>query len=134
FDALVLPDARGQSKPGLAASWEAVSNDTWLFKLRPNVTFHDGSAFTAEDVAFSIARAPNVPNSPSSFAQYTKLIAATEVVDPLTIRIRTKGPAPTLPVDLAFIAIVSKRAAEGKTTADFNSGAATIGTGPYKFV
>src|ERR1700754_4428094 len=92
FDALVLPDARGQSKPGLAVSWEPVSDDVWLFKLRPNVTFHDGSAFTAEDVAFSIARAPNVPNSPSSFSQYTKLIASTEVVDPLTIRITTKGP------------------------------------------
>jgi len=75
-----------------------------------------------------------VPNSPSSYAQYTKLIAGTEVVDPLTIRIRTKGPAPTLPVDLAAIAIVSKRAAEGKTTADFNSGAAAIGTGPYRFI
>lgn len=134
FDTLVLSDARGQAKPGLAASWEPVGDDVWLFRLRPNVTFHDGSAFTAEDVAFSIARAPNVPNSPSSFAQYTKLIAATEVIDPLTIKITTKGPAPTLPVDLAFIAIVSKRAAEGKTTADFNSGAATIGTGPYKFV
>ncbi len=134
FDTLVLSDARGQPRPGLAVSWTPTGEDAWVFKLRPNVTFHDGSAFTAEDVAFSIARAPNVPNSPSSYAQYTKLIAGTEVVDPLTIRINTKGPAPTLPIDLASIAIVSKHAAEGKTTADFNSGAATIGTGPYRFI
>ena len=134
FDTLVLSDAKGQPQPGLALSWTPVEDDVWVFKLRPGVKFHDGSPFSADDVAFSIARAPNVPNSPSSYAQYTKLVAGTEVVDANTIRIRTKGPAPTLPIDLASIAIVSKRAAEGKTTADFNSGAAAIGTGPYKFV
>jgi peptide/nickel transport system substrate-binding protein len=134
FDTLVQSDAQGQPKPGLALSWTPEAGDVWLFKLRPDVTFHDGSAFTAEDVAYSIARAPNVPNSPSSYAQYTKLVAGTEVVDALTIRIRTKGPAPTLPIDLASIAIVSKHASEGKATSDFNSGVAAIGTGPYKFV
>jgi len=134
FDTLVLSDARGQPKPGLAVSWGPVADDLWEFRLRPNVTFHDGTAFTAEDVAFSLARAPNVPNSPSSYSQYTKLIAETGITDPLTIRIRTKGPAPTLPVDLASIAIVSKRAVEGRVTSDFNSGLAAIGTGPYRFV
>ena len=134
FDTLVLTGPRGESRPGLATSWKTVADDIWEFKLRPNVTFHDGSPLTAEDVAFSIARAPNVPNSPSSYAQYTKLIDRTEIVDPLTIRIHTKGPAPTLPVDLTQIAIVSKRAAEGKTSSDFNSGLAAIGTGPYRFI
>ncbi len=134
FDTLVQLDSHAMLRPGLAMSWSTVSDETWEFKLRPNVTFHDGSPFTAEDVAFSLARAPNVPNSPSSYAQYTKLVARTEIVDPLTIRIHTKGPAPTLPGDMASIAIVSKRAAEGKTTADFNSGLAAIGTGAYRFV
>ncbi len=134
FDTLVLSDARGQPQPGLALSWTLGDENAWIFKLRPNVTFHDGTPFTAEDVAFSLARAPNVPNSPSSYAQYTKLIAGAEVVDKETIRITTKGPAPTLPIDLTAVAIVSKRAVEGKTTADFNSGAAAIGTGPYRFV
>jgi len=134
FDSLVRSDARTRLHPSLAVSYDMVGDDVWEFRLRPNVTFHDGTPFTAEDVAFSLARAPNVPNSPSSYAQYTKLIAGTEIVDKLTIRIRTKGPAPTLPVDMASIAIVSKRAAEGKATSDFNSGAAAIGTGPYRFV
>jgi peptide/nickel transport system substrate-binding protein len=134
FDALVLTDAKGGLRPGLATSWKTVADDVWEFTLRPGVTFHDGGPFTAEDVAFSIARAPNVPNSPSSYSQYTKLIERVEIVDPLTIRIHTKGPSPTLPVDLGQIAIVSKHAAEGRTTADFNSGLATIGTGPYRFV
>ncbi len=134
FDTLVMTGPRGELRPGLAVSWQTIADDIWEFKLRTAVTFHDGGAFTADDVAFSLARAPNVPNSPSSYAQYTKTIEKTEVVDPQTIRIYTKGPAPTLPVDLTQIAIVSRHAAEGKTTSDFNSGVAAIGTGPYRFV
>ena len=134
YDTLVWSDARTRLHPALAVSYAAIAEDVWEFKLRPNVKFHDGTPFTAEDVAFSLARAPNVPNSPSSYSQYTKLIAGTEVVDPLTIRIRTKGSAPTLPVDMASVAIVSKKAVEGKVTSDFNSGVAAIGTGPYRYV
>ena len=134
FDALVQTDARGQLRPGLAARWEPVGEDVWQFDLRPGVLFHDGSPFTAADVAFSLERAPRVPNSPSSYAQYTKAVAGVEVVDDHTIRIHTKGPAPTLPVDLSQVAVISKRAAEGRTTTDFNSGLAAIGTGPYRFV
>ena len=134
FDALVKAGPRGQISPGLAESWSVVGENTWEFRLRHGVTFHDGTPFTADDVAFTLARAPNVPNSPSSFSQYTKLIDSVEVVDPFTIRLHTKGPAPTLPVDLEAIAILSRHAAEGHPTSDFNNGRAAIGTGPYKFV
>jgi peptide/nickel transport system substrate-binding protein len=134
FDSLTQLDAHAHLVPDLALSWSAIADDVWEFKLRPNVSFHDGTPFTAEDVAFTIARVPNVPNSPSSFAQYTKAIARAEIVDPLTIRFHSKGPAPILPTDLASVAIVSKHATDGKTTADFNTGAAAIGTGPYRFV
>ncbi len=134
FDALVRSGPRGETLPGLAVSWNVIGDDLWEFHLRPGVSFHDGTPFTADDVAFTLARAPNVPNSPSSYAQYTKKIARVEVIDPLTIRIHTKGPAPTLLVDLEAIAILSRHAAEGRSTADFNSGRATIGTGPYRFI
>ena len=134
FDTLTILDARGGLKPGLAVSWTPVGDDVWEFKLRQGVTFHDGGKFTAGDVAFSIARAPHVPNSPSSYSQYTKSVVSTQVVDDHTILIRTKGPAPILPVDMGSIAIVSRKAAEGKVTSDFNSGVAAIGTGPYRFV
>jgi peptide/nickel transport system substrate-binding protein len=134
FDTLVKTDAKGQLIPGLAVSWKPVGDDAWVFNLRPGVAFHDGTPFTAADVAFSLDRAPKVPNSPSSYSQYTKAITGTEVVDDHTIRIRTNGPSPTLPVDLTQLAILSKRAAEGKATSDFNSGVAAIGTGAYRFV
>jgi peptide/nickel transport system substrate-binding protein len=120
--------------PALALSWRAVDDLTWEFKLRPNVSFHDGSPLTAEDVVFSIERVPTVKDSPGPFVSYTKEIASMQVVDPLTLRVKTHKPHPLLPNDLSVISIVSKKAATGATTADFNSGKAAIGTGPYKFV
>jgi peptide/nickel transport system substrate-binding protein len=134
FDALISAGPRGEALPGLSDRWKVVADDVWEFHLRQGVHFHDGAPFTADDVIFTLARAPVVPNSPSSYAQYTKLIASVEIADPQTIRIRTKGPAPGLLSDLEQISIIARHAAEGRSTADFNSGKAAIGTGPYKFV
>jgi len=76
FDKLVNTDAKSNNLPGLALSWRAVEPNVWEFKLRPNVRFHNGNPFTAEDVAFTLQRLPNVPNSPSSFAAYSRPIQA----------------------------------------------------------
>jgi peptide/nickel transport system substrate-binding protein len=76
FDTLIYVDANGHLMPSLAESWAPADATTWEFRLRPGVTFHDGTALTIEDVAFSIDRADKVPNSPaSSFAMFTKGIA-----------------------------------------------------------
>ena len=133
FDRLVEFDAHQKPAPGLATSWKLIAPDTWEFKLR-DTKFHDGKPFTADDVVFTLARVPTVPNSPSSFAAYTRPVIATEVVDAHTIRMRTNGVFPLLPIYMANVAILSKADAEGMTTADFNTGKATIGTGPFRFI
>jgi peptide/nickel transport system substrate-binding protein len=134
FDQLAEQDEKQHLLPGLALSWRTLDDTTWEFKLRPGVKFHDGSKLTAEDIIFSIDRADKVPNSPSALSIYTKEVKEIVVVDPLTLQIKTKSPYPLLVEDLSNIAIQSKKAAEGKTTDDFNKGIATIGTGPFKFV
>jgi peptide/nickel transport system substrate-binding protein len=134
FGALAGYDADGRLQPGLAVSWKPVAPDTWEFKLRPGVKFHNGNDFTAEDVAFSIARPPTVPNSPSSYAIYTRAVKGVEIVDPLTIRLKTDGPYPLLPTDLAQVAMLDKQTHEGAATEDFNSGKVAIGAGPFRFV
>lgn len=139
FETLVTKDPRSKLKPALAESWRAIDDLTWEFKLRRGVKFHDGGDFTAPDVVFSIDRVPNVPNSPSSFATYSKQITEKIVVDPYTIRFKTATPYPLMPNDMSTIFILSSRAAKGATpagaaTEDFNNGKATIGTGPFKFV
>jgi len=134
FDTLVMKDAAGHIKPGLAQSWSAVDDLTWEFRLRKGVRFHDGSVFTAADVVFSLERIPNVPNSPSPFTTYTKQISEKIVVDPWTLRLKSATPYPQMPGDMSTVLVVSSRAAANATTEDFNTGKATIGTGPFKFV
>jgi peptide/nickel transport system substrate-binding protein len=134
FDTLVAKEAGGRIKPGLAESWRAVDDLTWEFRLRKGVRFHDGSNFTAADVVFSLDRIPLVPNSPSPFTTYTKQITGKIVVDPWTLRLKTASPYPQMPNDMSTVLVVSARAAANATTDDFNTGKATIGTGPYKFV
>ncbi len=134
FDKLVQMDPDSKLIPGLATSWKPIDDKTWEFKLRKGAKFTDGTELTAEDVAFSIDRVPNVPNSPGPFSAYTKAIIAKEIVDPYTIRFKYAAPYPLAPNDLSTIYIVSKKVATGATTEDFNSGKAAIGSGRYKLV
>ncbi len=134
FDRLVNTDHQSRMVPGLATEWRAVEPTVWEFKLRPGVRFHNGQEFTAEDVAFTIARVPNVPNSPSSFAIYTRPIREVQVVDPLTIRFRTETPYPLLPMDMSNLFILDRQTHEGAATEDFNGGRAAVGTGPFRVV
>jgi peptide/nickel transport system substrate-binding protein len=134
FDRLVERDAEVTPYPGLAESWDAISPTVWEFKLRRGVTWHDGRPFTAEDVAFSVARPPLVPNSPASFSPFVRAIQRTEIIDTHTVRFHTAAPHPLLPVELGSIAIVAKHAVEGRGTEDYNALRAAIGTGPYRLV
>ncbi|HEY9281147.1 MAG TPA: ABC transporter substrate-binding protein [Eoetvoesiella sp.] len=138
FDPLVRTDSNAKPVAALAESWK-VDGNVWTFKLRPNVKFADGSPFTADDVVFTYDRVHKVPNSPSSYALYLSSVAKVEAVDPLTVKITTKGPSPVLLPNLSMVPIMSRKnasgpAAEGKTTVELNRGDGLVGTGPYKFV
>jgi len=138
FDTLVWSGNDLQIEPGLAVSWAPVDDDTWEFKLREGVKFHDGSDFDAEDVKFSIERIP-VVTGPTTTTIYVRRVASVDIIDPYTLHIHTDGQAATLPNDFIRLFIVSSEAAAEYSTLEtaaggFNSGAATIGTGPYKFI
>ncbi len=133
YDSLSARDRNLQLVPSLALSWRAVDDTTWEYKLRPGVKFHDGSDFTAEDVKFTIARVGSIPGNPNSYAVYVGQIREVVVVDPLTVRFVTNGPAPLLPTNLSNIFILSSRNGV-QPNGDFNSGKAAIGTGPYRVV
>ena len=55
FDGLTSVDARGRVQPALALSWRRADDNTWIFRLRPDVTFSNGEAFTADTVVRNIA-------------------------------------------------------------------------------
>jgi len=133
FGYLVEMDSFLRPTPGLAISWSLLDDTTWEFKMRPGVKFHDGTPFTAHDVVYTIERIRTIKGSPSSFKSKLTTIKSATAVDDMTLHVKTVTPAPLLPRALATINIVSEKACKNATPSDFNSGKATIGTGPYKF-
>lgn len=129
FDTLVEPDENLEMRPALAESW-TVSPDqlAWTFRLRPGVTFHDGSPFTADDVVYSYRRIID-----EKLAQVDKFSAVTDVTarDDRTVVIRLAKPTPNLLTNLGGfkgMAIVSR--------ANVDSGEIAtrpVGTGPFAF-
>jgi peptide/nickel transport system substrate-binding protein len=134
FGRLVDRDHQARVRPDLAESWRVVSDTEWEFRLRRDVTWHDGRPFTAEDVLFSLRRAPNVPNSPGGFGAVLRSVKSVTAPDPHTVRIATHFPNPVMLADLAGVFIVSRHVGEGATTEDYNAGRAAIGTGHYRLV
>ena len=134
YEKLAVLDEKLVPRPQLAASWKNLDSLTWEIRLRKGVVFHNGAPFTAEDVIFTWARVPDVPNSPNSFSQFTRGVEKIIKLDDYTIQMKTSAPTPMLPNDLANVFIISASAAKGMTTQDFNAGKAAIGTGPYKLV
>ena len=65
YEPLVTRGRDLKVEPCLAVSWQNVSPTVMRFKLRPNVKFHDGTPFTADDVVFSIQRALSEPPTSS---------------------------------------------------------------------
>ncbi|MFC7518848.1 ABC transporter substrate-binding protein [Herbaspirillum sp. GCM10030257] len=132
YDSLVYQDETLRPSPRLAVSWRTVNPTTWEFKLRPNVNFHNGTPFTAEDAKYSIERAMNL-SGPRTFRNYLKDVESISVAGPLTLQVKTKTPSPTLPDNLGLIAIVPKSLGSSVTEESFANGKSAIGTGPYKY-
>ena len=105
YDSLVGRDAQFKIEPALALSWLMTAPNVWRFKLRPDVSFHDGSPFTADDAVFSIERALAPP---SQRVFQLKGVTAVRKVDALTIDIQLEAPDAVLPEKLQFVAIMSK--------------------------
>ncbi|MDP3415705.1 ABC transporter substrate-binding protein [Falsiroseomonas sp.] len=133
FEALVASDRDLKPVAGLT-EFSNPEPDVWEFRIRPDARFHDGSPVTAEDVRFSLERMPKVPNSPAPFIRLAGSVSAIEIVDARTIRLRSRGPDPSIPLNAMTAWIVSARVAADATTADFNSGRAAVGSGPWRFV
>lgn len=132
YETLTARDNNLQLQPGLAESWELVDDLTWHFKLREGVTFHDGSTLDAADVVQSVNRIPLAAGPDGGLVTYTRRIVEASVVDDLTVALKTDSPAATLPLDLTRLFVIPSEVALDTPVSEFNSGAAAIGTGPYK--
>jgi peptide/nickel transport system substrate-binding protein len=128
FEGLTRFREDGSVAPALAESWEIAPDGlSWVFNLRPGVTFHDGTPMTAEDVVFSFDRAMA---EDSVNAQKTLFDGINEVtaIDDVTVEIGLDAPKASLLTNLAWgdAVIVSPASAAGNTQAP-------VGTGPFRF-
>ncbi len=116
----------------LATSWSVVNPTTWEFKLRPNVKFTNGEAFTADVVKFNFERIVKPDLKSSTGTSLAGVIAGVDVVDPQTARIRLKAPYGMLLERLQTFRMVSPKEAQAK--GDTGLASAPVGTGSYKLV
>ncbi len=117
----------GVSKDGKSITW----------KLKRNVQWHDGVAFTADDVVFTAAYAADPATSAYSLGSY-KDVKVTKV-DSHTVRVEYQKPSPFWadPFVSALGMIIPKHVFEaykGATSRDAPANLKPVGTGPYKFV
>lgn len=139
YEPLVLRDTDGELVPALATEWEVSEDDptVWRFTLREGVTFHDGAAFTAEDVVFSFERALS---DNSAMKELLGSITEIRAVDEHMVEFVTDGPNPILPSNFTNLFVMDSGWAEENDAVevqDFAGGETTHaamnanGTGAY---
>ena len=158
YDALTGWDLSSADKPsvlipGLALSWavDAKDKNKWVFKLRPGVKFHDGSAFNADAVVWNVRKVmdKDAPHFDASQVGVTAsrmpTLRSARKIDDLTVELTTSEPDAFLPLNLTNLFMASPAhwqkkfdAASGATPADKSRAAWTAfaadfsGTGPFK--
>lgn len=131
WEPLVGRDNEDKIVPLLAERWEALSPTHWRFYLRKGVKWHDGTLLTAADVKYTI---DYVIDPKQVYARKTRIagVVAAEIVDDMTVDIKTATPAPLLLRGLADIPIESKAHTEKVGQAEAHK--KPMGTGPWKYV
>ena len=138
YEPLVERDKTMALAPALATKWTQTSPTVWRFELRPNVKFHDGTPFSADDVIFTFKRAAG---DGSDMKGYTNPIKEVRKLGPLTVEIETVTPYPILPDTLTVLGMMSRKWCEEnkaerpvdrrkgiENTASFKAN----GTGPFR--
>ena len=109
YESLFYYNAKFELEPILATGYKQLKPTQLRISLRPGVRFHDGAAFNADDVVFSINRAME---KTSNYGVYTQGIDKVVKVDELTVDILTKGPNPVLLRQLTELRMMDRDWAE----------------------
>jgi peptide/nickel transport system substrate-binding protein len=113
-------------EPALALSWSANADNTeWIFNLRPNVKFHDGTPFNSSAVRQSILH--YVANGDQAYYGSLKTI---DDSNPLVVKITLSEPAPDLAINQTWCKIISPKLLAQKNAASNRA----VGTGAYQWV
>jgi peptide/nickel transport system substrate-binding protein len=125
YSGLTQLDASLTPQPALAEEIRNEKATVWIFKLRKDVKFHDGSPLTADDVVYSLNRHKD-PATASKVKTVAEQFAEVKATGPNEVRLRLTGPNADLPVILAATQFLIVK----NGTKDFTASA--NGTGPFK--
>ena len=139
FSPLWTVDPKGKFLPRLAAEIPTTDNGgisadgkSWSLKLRPGVTWHDGTPFTAEDVKFTIESIV-APEFPAYSRTGHELVENITIVAPDHITWQMKKPFAPYRSILAWTYIVPQHKLKGVPFTSGAFAAAPVGTGPFKW-
>jgi peptide/nickel transport system substrate-binding protein len=126
FEGLVEHDADASLRPALAVDLPEPSADgrTWTVKLRPGVTFTDGTPFEAADVVATY-RAMLAPARHSPVRQRFAMLKSVTALDQATVEFTLRAPYAPFP-DLLVLGILPSESLSGARAPE------PIGTGPYR--
>jgi peptide/nickel transport system substrate-binding protein len=132
YNGLVNMDANRNVVPDLATSWEQPDPTTYVFELRKDVEFHDGTPCDAAAVKFNIERLADPKTASPKRADFT-IIQSTDVLDKNHLRIKLAEPfMPMLSTfRRSYFSVISPTAVEKLMATDPFK--ASIGTGPFRF-
>jgi peptide/nickel transport system substrate-binding protein len=132
FDTLLMRDTKTLHPiPHLATSWKPINDLTWELKLRKDVRFHNGEAFNAEAVKFSIDREQD-PANKAPWRMQREWIKEVKIVDDYTVHLITKEPNPIPDQYLVTTYIVPPKYVQSHSKEEVAR--KPVGSGPYKFV
>ncbi|MGB2711965.1 MAG: ABC transporter substrate-binding protein, partial [Conexibacter sp.] len=133
LEGLMKYDERGALHPHLAASVDHPDATTYVFTLRPGVTFWDGKPLTAADVVWSLQRNLD-PKTASQLGQYYGSVKSIAAEGSDRVVVTLKQPDVYFKYVPAFAAPIVEKAYALKQGAELGSAKGlTMGTGPFKF-
>lgn len=133
YSSLLTYDQNMKFRGDLAESYQQINPTTYVFHLRPNAEWQDGTPVTADDVKYSFERMLDPATGSPWLNIWKEAIAHIDVIDSHTVRIVTNGPFAPLLSYLAspwYSAIVSKKAVQ--QYGDLQQHA--FGSGPFELV
>ncbi len=131
FDGLMARDGEGRLIPALAESYTYDDDAmTYTFKLKENVKWHDGEAFTADDVKFTIEAIKNPDNGSENAPNYEE-IASIDVLGDYEIAFTLSEPNFAF-LDYMTMSILPQHLLEGEDMWQSDYFKKPIGTGPYQ--
>ncbi|MBV9775046.1 MAG: peptide-binding protein [Gemmatimonadetes bacterium] len=135
FTPLVQFDEKLNVTPYLAESWQLADSGV-TFKLRRDVSWHDGRPVTAEDVKFTFDLAKNPESAAGVISTYLGQVKSATVVDPYTIRFDFVAPHAQALEDFWW-APLPKHLLQGVAPAQLAQAPYNlkpVGSGPFKLV